>query len=780
MPGPADLPVALLIAARRGDQGAFAQFVEQGDVHVRPFVYLTLAGDGSTDRVLAATYVRAYRALPRYRPAHSPALWLHRVAYLVSVDELRRLSRDPMRRQPRPNSSPSRPTRGAAPVEPEEPDATVATLRHLAPDQRALAAMVDLEGFHPAAVADTFGTAPEVIAARLASARRVLAPVANEAGAGAGIDVVASTGGRKDPAGVLGGPTTAGEGAEPPVAAADDSFAVPVWARDEPAPALGALAALDQGPATAAAVPADLADPDLADPDPPDPDPLDLDEAHLAGPVHRVLADVTVPPPDATFWVDLGRRLLAERDRPAARTPNPAARLVRTHPAEPSFVPATASIPPSGAVSTLADRAHQNRPRRRRRRPLLITAAVIIVAGVVAGAVALGVSGRRPDGSATGGQLAATLAETLGASPYLTVDATVDLPGPEVGATLSQPYRLTLGDDGSWAATRTDAFDRATFDSSIGLARRLVAVPDPAGGGADVQTTESDGLAAGAPDTVLATPDPLADLRAVGTLLRAEGDRRASVTGEDDAPSWTYQRTVTNGPVQADELWRVTIDQASGLPSLIERRSSAALVRRVRFTGWESASTAPADTFRQTLPETPNPSPSTTSIVTADGFVTTDLAGVAILGRGQAVTPAWLPQGFELAAVAVRGEAPVGQVSTGAGTNPPDEDVISLGYQRGPERITITTRATTAPATDWTDPFVVQPGQSAAIAAPVASPTTVRRRTLGDGRYNQVPVQVGTDAVGRAYVWGVDDDTVFTVGGDLTAADAYRVAASLR
>jgi len=336
---------------------------------VRPFVYLTLAGDGSTDRVLAATYVRAYRALPRYRSTRSPALWLHRLAYLVAVDELRRLSRDPMRRRPRAHQSPPRPA-GAVPVEPEEVDVTAAALRHLAPDQRALAAMVDLEGFLPAAVADTFGTAPEVITARLASARRVLAAAAREADEGAaGLDVVASMDRREDPAGVLGGPA-AGEEAEPSLA--EDSFAVPLWAQEEPAPALGALVPLDQGPVTTAAVRADPPDPDPSDPDPPD-----LDEAHLSELVHRALAAVTVPPPHATFWTDLGRRLLAERDRPAARTSNPAARLTRAHPAEPSFAPSL--TPPSGAVSTLADRAHQNRPRRRWRRPLLVAAAVIIV-----------------------------------------------------------------------------------------------------------------------------------------------------------------------------------------------------------------------------------------------------------------------------------------------------------------------------------------------------------------------------------------------------------------
>ncbi|MCU1499844.1 MAG: sigT, partial [Acidimicrobiales bacterium] len=170
--GPADVPVALLVAARRGDPAAFARVVEHWDAHLRRFVHVVLAGTGSTDRVLSATYVSAYRALPRYRSDRTPGLWLHRLAYLAATDEIRRLTREPLRKRDR-----SHRTRGADPVDPPVPaTGTPAALGTLAPDQRALLVLVDIEGYLPHAVADAFDTDRPVADAHLAGARRVVDP----------------------------------------------------------------------------------------------------------------------------------------------------------------------------------------------------------------------------------------------------------------------------------------------------------------------------------------------------------------------------------------------------------------------------------------------------------------------------------------------------------------------------------------------------------------------------------------------------------------------------
>ncbi len=145
---------------------------------------------------------------------------------------------------------------------------------------------------------------------------------------------------------------------------------------------------------------------------------------------------------------------------------------------------------------------------------------------------------------------------------------------------------------------------------------------------------------------------------------------------------------------------------------------------------------------------------------------------MAALGRGQAVTPGWLPEGFELTTVAIRPSAPgPGTATTGAGTNPPDEAVASFGFQRGPERITVTTRASGGRSDAWRDPFATDGS---------AAPPTEETQTLGDGRFNGLDVVVSTDGLGRARLWGVSVETVLTVSGDLTEAEAIRVASSLR
>ena len=47
-----------------------------------------------------------------------------------------------------------------------------------------------------------------------------------------------------------------------------------------------------------------------------------------------------------------------------------------------------------------------------------------------------------------------------------------------------------------------------------------------------------------------------------------------------------------------------------------------------------------------------------------------DIGGAELMGRGPAVTPGWLPGGYELAAVTIRNKAPRGQRTTHGGTNP--------------------------------------------------------------------------------------------------------------
>lgn len=768
--GPTEVAPRLLAAARRGDPGAFAHLLEHWDPHLRRFVHHVLGGEGSTDRVLAAAYVRAYRALPRYPGGDRPGLWLHRVAYLAAVDELRRLRRDPTRRRhrarPEPPPTPSDAEGGlpvgwtpdSTPLVREMRAAVVKGGRSLGPDQRALATMVDLEDFDLAAVADAFDSDPDVVAVRMRAARRILLAAAAhidlpdpEPGTGAPPTPVVRPGTRHRRTGPS--PRRPFDAAsrrrmsDPLDHGVVDPFAVPSWAREppggDPAP---------PGPGDTASDEATL-DPteDLA--------PHPADRAKVA----LLLASTVVPEPDPTFWSALGRRLLAEQERPAAPTPDPAARLAqatpthRVHPAEPGFTPGEIGAKP---VATIAGRAESRRRRRSWRRPLAALGALTVIGALVAGAVVIGTSTRTPDGSVTGEELAETVHTALTASPHLRVALVVEEPAPD-GPDGPVDHQLLLGRDGSWAYDRTGAIDRTTHSASTATTRRITAVD--VAGETTIESEASIGLAPGGPDVGPEPPPPLADLQAVGTLLRADPEARAPGSQDGDTPTWTFTRPVASGPDGTTEQWEVVVGRDDGLVRSIERRSGEALVRRTTFVRWEPLSEVSDDAFVQapTNFDPPEIDP---------GFVPTVLDGVVLVERGPAVTPGWLPPGYALATVAIRPEAPPGAATTASDANPPDVSVASLAYQRGPERAVVTTRALTPPATDWSDPFgPPEPGDG-----PVA------REVLGGGRYNGTTVEVRTDALGRARLWGRTDDTVFTVSGDLTAPEAVRMAASLR
>jgi len=740
--------VALVVAARKGDPAAFARIIEHWNPHLRPFVHHILAGEGSTDRALSAAYVRAYRALPRYRAERKPGLWLHRIAYLAATDELRRVRRDPARRRALADAGRTdadhdeidltddtwadRPgglqlsidDHSPADAEPESaiiearnlielaggtvPDTTFPPgWRRLAPDQRALAVMVDLEDYRVDDAAAALDAGVEPATNRLSSARRLLA---------------------RD--------RTNSVGFEPTGTPETDA---------------------------------------------------------LVAAARATLAEIPIPPADPDFWSMLGRRLLAERDAPAVPSIDPMARLAKAHPAEPGFKPNKHLRPLPGdpgydPVQGLADQADRAKPRRPWRRVGIIAAVLVVVAACVGVAVWVGTSERIPDGSRAASELAGPVGTAMAAGPYRQV-STIVTEGDSAGGTDERQVDLTVANDGSWAVTETGVIDQTTYDSSAGLVRRVAVIGT--GEDADVVAADTEGLSAGAPDPAPTLPTPLSEISLVPSLFRLADDQRVSRTtiprdlgrsvddsddetdtdgaesnegadeDSDDLTVWRLTHDLPSGDQGEEERWTVLVDSNTSLPVQIERTQGERLVRRITVVGWETVTEVPGDAFAQPVPDDVTPS------VVSSGFISTELAAVPLLGRGEAVTPGWLPEGFDLEVVAVRADPPAGASGTAGGANPADEDVLSLGFQRGPERITVTTRAAGSDHAAWQSPF----------AAPLVDP---RERTLGDGRFNGARAEAGIDLYGRAQLWLVSGDTVLTVSGDLTVDDAFRLATSLR
>src|ERR671934_126486 len=69
---------------------AFPELIERHDRALRALAFRLLGDRDRMDDVLQEAYVRAYRALPRFRGRSLPGTWLYRIVYNACIDELRR------------------------------------------------------------------------------------------------------------------------------------------------------------------------------------------------------------------------------------------------------------------------------------------------------------------------------------------------------------------------------------------------------------------------------------------------------------------------------------------------------------------------------------------------------------------------------------------------------------------------------------------------------------------------------------------------------------------
>ena len=90
-PVPSERELVRLVArARAGDGAAFGAVLRHYDGRLRALAFRLLGDPARTDDVLQEAYVKAYRALPRFRGEADLGTWLYRIAYNACLDELRR------------------------------------------------------------------------------------------------------------------------------------------------------------------------------------------------------------------------------------------------------------------------------------------------------------------------------------------------------------------------------------------------------------------------------------------------------------------------------------------------------------------------------------------------------------------------------------------------------------------------------------------------------------------------------------------------------------------
>jgi RNA polymerase sigma-70 factor (ECF subfamily) len=169
---PGDVSVAVLDRAREGDEEAFATIVQVYDRRLRGLAYRVLGDANRMDDALQEAYVRAFRALPRFRGDAKLSTWLFRITYNACLDELAKANKvshlplDVLVEQ------------ASAAPEPGETlglrDELAAALMALTPEERATLVLVDAEGFDYSAAAKILDVPVGTVASRLNRARASL------------------------------------------------------------------------------------------------------------------------------------------------------------------------------------------------------------------------------------------------------------------------------------------------------------------------------------------------------------------------------------------------------------------------------------------------------------------------------------------------------------------------------------------------------------------------------------------------------------------------------
>jgi RNA polymerase sigma-70 factor, ECF subfamily len=193
---------ALIDAARTGDEEAFGRIVDRERVALEAHCYRMLGSAHDAEDAVQETFVKAWRALLKYRGESALGTWLHRIATNVCIDAIRRRPkrilpidygnapqarldepqqpvREPVWLEPFPDQglgSDEEPASPAARYEQREAVelAFVAALQHLSAKQRAVLILRDVLAFSANEVAAILETSVPSVTSALQRARQAL------------------------------------------------------------------------------------------------------------------------------------------------------------------------------------------------------------------------------------------------------------------------------------------------------------------------------------------------------------------------------------------------------------------------------------------------------------------------------------------------------------------------------------------------------------------------------------------------------------------------------
>jgi RNA polymerase sigma-70 factor (ECF subfamily) len=165
---------SLIAQSQRGNFDAFDRLVAAHEDRIYHAAY-RITGNAEDARDAAQeTFVKAFRALPRYRHEAAFGTWLHRIAVNASLDIVRR----------RPQAPPVPLEEVVLPAQTHNPDTEAErhevqrrvhdALRRLAPDHRVIVVLRDLQGLAYEEIAEALRMPIGTVRSRLSRAREAL------------------------------------------------------------------------------------------------------------------------------------------------------------------------------------------------------------------------------------------------------------------------------------------------------------------------------------------------------------------------------------------------------------------------------------------------------------------------------------------------------------------------------------------------------------------------------------------------------------------------------
>lgn len=155
-----DEDLVLVRAAQAGDLDAFDQIITRHQSTMTAMLHRFATNRADLEDMVQETFVRAWRALPQWRPDKPFLHWLKRIAANIGLEFCRRHQRSPFSRLVQPTED-AHPLDHIASEESAAAGESLASaqfiLSHLPPDDRALLTLLHLEQMPLSEIAAHFG-----------------------------------------------------------------------------------------------------------------------------------------------------------------------------------------------------------------------------------------------------------------------------------------------------------------------------------------------------------------------------------------------------------------------------------------------------------------------------------------------------------------------------------------------------------------------------------------------------------------------------------------------